>query len=133
MSRRQLSQYPIVFEQPRRIAPYPFWVEHIPFAFFLVDSLRPRLLVELGVQSGNSFNAFCQAVKTLGHGLAVEATGEPDGIVEALRWSGPSHVFGIQWHPERVVRELAQLNGGTIRIDESPLGGALIEIRFPPT
>lgn len=68
MSRRQLSQYPIVFEQPRRIAPYPFWVEHIPFAFFLVDSLRPRLLVELGVQSGNSFNAFCQAVKTLGAG-----------------------------------------------------------------
>jgi two-component system sensor histidine kinase PhoQ len=32
-----------------------------------------------------------------------------------------------------VVRELAQLNGGTIRIDESPLGGAWIEIRFPAT
>jgi two-component system sensor histidine kinase PhoQ len=32
-----------------------------------------------------------------------------------------------------VVRELAQLNGGSIRIAESPLGGALIEIRFPPT
>ena len=68
MSRQQLSQYPIVFEQPRRIASYPFWVEHIPFAFFLVDCLRPRLLVELGVQSGNSFNAFCQAVKTVGGG-----------------------------------------------------------------
>jgi len=68
MSRQQLSQYPIVFDQPRRIASYPFWVEHIPFAFFLIDCLRPRLLVELGVQSGNSFNAFCQAVKTLGAG-----------------------------------------------------------------
>jgi signal transduction histidine kinase len=32
-----------------------------------------------------------------------------------------------------VVRELAQLNGGTIAIDESPLGGAFIEIRFPAT
>jgi two-component system, OmpR family, sensor histidine kinase PhoQ len=32
-----------------------------------------------------------------------------------------------------VVRELAQLNGGTIRIDDSPLGGAWIEIRFPAT
>jgi len=32
-----------------------------------------------------------------------------------------------------VVRELAQLNGGTIHIDESPLGGARIEIRFPAT
>jgi hypothetical protein len=68
MSRQQLSQYPIVFDQPRRIGSYPFWVEHIPFAFFLIDCLRPRLLVELGVQSGNSFNAFCQAVKTLGAG-----------------------------------------------------------------
>jgi len=32
-----------------------------------------------------------------------------------------------------VVRELAQLNGGSIRIDESPLGGAWIEVRFPAT
>ena len=68
MSRQQLSQYPIVFDQPRRIAAYPFWVEHIPFAFFLIDCLRPRILVELGVQSGNSFNAFCQAVTTVGAG-----------------------------------------------------------------
>jgi two-component system sensor histidine kinase PhoQ len=32
-----------------------------------------------------------------------------------------------------VVRELAQLNGGTVEIGDSPLGGARIEIRFPPT
>lgn len=32
-----------------------------------------------------------------------------------------------------VVRELAQLNGGTITIDESPLGGARLEVRLPPT
>jgi two-component system sensor histidine kinase PhoQ len=32
-----------------------------------------------------------------------------------------------------VVRELAQLNGGTIAIDESPLGGARIETRIPAT
>ena len=63
MSRPHLFDYPIIFEQPMRIAAYPFWLEHIPFAFFLVDCLRPRLLVELGVQTGNSFNAFCQAVK----------------------------------------------------------------------
>jgi putative glutamine amidotransferase len=58
-----------------------------------------------------------QAVKTLGHGLVVEATGEPDGIVEALRWSGPSHVFGIQWHPEFLALE---------RLDEDQLDGAPI-------
>ena len=31
-----------------------------------------------------------------------------------------------------VVRELVQLNGGTITIDESTLGGARIEVRLPP-
>jgi two-component system sensor histidine kinase PhoQ len=31
-----------------------------------------------------------------------------------------------------VVRELVQLNGGTIAIDESPLGGARLEVRLPP-
>jgi O-antigen biosynthesis protein len=41
------------------------WIEHIPFAFALVEMLRPRCVVELGVQSGDSFLAFCQAVKTL--------------------------------------------------------------------
>ena len=41
-----------------------------------------------------------QAVDKLGRGLIVEATAEPDGIVEAIRWRGPSYVFGVQWHPE---------------------------------
>jgi signal transduction histidine kinase len=31
-----------------------------------------------------------------------------------------------------VVREIAKLNGGTINIGESQLGGALIEISLPP-
>lgn len=41
-----------------------------------------------------------QAVKDLGNGLAVEARAVEDGIVEAIRWSGASYVFGVQWHPE---------------------------------
>jgi len=41
-----------------------------------------------------------QAVKGLGKGLVPEAMSEPDGIVEALRWNGPSFVMGVQWHPE---------------------------------
>ncbi len=41
-----------------------------------------------------------QAVKDLGRDLAVEATAIPDGMVEAIRWRGPSYVFGMQWHPE---------------------------------
>jgi putative glutamine amidotransferase len=41
-----------------------------------------------------------QAVKQLGEGLVVEATSEPDGVVEAIRWEGHSFVVGVQWHPE---------------------------------
>lgn len=41
-----------------------------------------------------------QAVKSVGNDLAVEARAIPDGIVEAIRWKGPSYVFGMQWHPE---------------------------------
>ncbi|MEF7616536.1 gamma-glutamyl-gamma-aminobutyrate hydrolase family protein [Aquincola sp. MAHUQ-54] len=41
-----------------------------------------------------------QSVKELGHDLEVEALAIPDGVVEAIRWKGPSYVFGMQWHPE---------------------------------
>ncbi|TMH29670.1 MAG: gamma-glutamyl-gamma-aminobutyrate hydrolase family protein [Betaproteobacteria bacterium] len=41
-----------------------------------------------------------QAVKDLGRNLVVEAWSEPDHVVEAVRWTGPSYVFGVQWHPE---------------------------------
>ncbi|MEP7182993.1 MAG: type 1 glutamine amidotransferase [Betaproteobacteria bacterium] len=41
-----------------------------------------------------------QAVKDLGRNLVVEAWSEPDRIAEALRWKGPSYLFGVQWHPE---------------------------------
>lgn len=54
-----------VFDMPMRVVEPYSWIEHIPFAFFLVDIVKPKLFVELGVHTGNSFNAFCQAVKTL--------------------------------------------------------------------
>ena len=41
-----------------------------------------------------------QAVNKLGRGLIVEAVSQPDGVVEAVRWRGPSYVVGVQWHPE---------------------------------
>jgi putative glutamine amidotransferase len=41
-----------------------------------------------------------QAVKDLGRGIAVEARSSADRIVEAIRWSGPTFVLGLQWHPE---------------------------------
>lgn len=41
------------------------WERHIPFAFYLVDTLRPKTIVELGTFTGLSYFAFCQAVAWL--------------------------------------------------------------------
>ncbi|MBM3345876.1 MAG: gamma-glutamyl-gamma-aminobutyrate hydrolase family protein [Betaproteobacteria bacterium] len=41
-----------------------------------------------------------QGVKDLAPGLAVEARAEEDGMVEAVRATGPAWVLGVQWHPE---------------------------------
>jgi hypothetical protein len=38
------------------------WTPHLHFAYDLVVTLRPALLVELGVDRGESYFAFCQAV-----------------------------------------------------------------------
>ena len=41
------------------------WIEHLPFAFWLMKILRPRMLVELGTDKGTSYAGFCQAVESL--------------------------------------------------------------------
>jgi putative glutamine amidotransferase len=61
-----------------------------------------------------------QAVKDLGRDLVVEALAVPDGLVEAIRWRGPSYVFGMQWHPEFMALETLdeeQLDGKPILAD----------------
>jgi hypothetical protein len=57
---------PIVFHTPERAVHPPSWLEHTPFAFWIVDALRPATFVELGCYSGNSYSSFAQAVQTLG-------------------------------------------------------------------
>jgi len=40
------------------------WLEHAPFAFWLMDVLKPRTVVELGTHNGFSFLSMCQAAKS---------------------------------------------------------------------
>jgi len=65
---------------------------------FVPGSGLARLYPQAGVVKTNSIHH--QAVKALGRDLVVEAWSEPDRIVEAVRWKGPSYLFGVQWHPE---------------------------------
>src|SRR5438445_627722 len=41
------------------------WLEHAPFAFWLIDAHRPQTLVELGTHYGFSYLCFCQEVLEL--------------------------------------------------------------------
>ncbi|WP_167458621.1 class I SAM-dependent methyltransferase [Mesorhizobium kowhaii] len=62
---RQLDIGDELFWVPERLVQFEHWVGHIPFAFWLVKTLRPRRIVELGTHRGNSYCAFCQAIATL--------------------------------------------------------------------
>ncbi len=43
------------------VRPYPF-VGHVPFVYWLVQTIKPKLIVELGTHSGNSYMSMCKAV-----------------------------------------------------------------------
>jgi GT2 family glycosyltransferase len=54
----------ICFAYPLRLATSA-WTGHVPFAMYLVDILRPKVVVELGTHNGVSYCSFCQAVREL--------------------------------------------------------------------
>jgi hypothetical protein len=56
---------PSMFLRPAYLA-QSAWLEHLPFAFWLTEAQRPRIIVELGTHYGPSYFAFCQAVRQLG-------------------------------------------------------------------
>lgn len=61
-----MEQYSsIMFTEPDFNYQPSAWIEHIPFAFFLIERLKPKTFVELGTQYGNSYFAFCQAINDL--------------------------------------------------------------------
>ncbi len=61
-----------MFRKPRYLNTSA-WTEHIPFAFWIVEALQPRVFVELGSHYGVSYFAFCQAVEQLGLGTRCHA------------------------------------------------------------
>jgi hypothetical protein len=61
----KLTEYNSFFLTPDYLEASSAWIEHIPFAFWIVEVLRPKVIVELGVHTGTSYFAFCQAVRQM--------------------------------------------------------------------
>ena len=63
-----LLDYPIATRPPPvlSLAPPSAWVGHVPFGYAVVQMGRPRTVVELGTQAGDSYCTFCEAVRVLG-------------------------------------------------------------------
>ena len=57
--------FPIFFATQKRLTSVNAWHEHIPFAMFLAEVLRPEIFIELGTHRGDSYCAVCQAVQEL--------------------------------------------------------------------
>ncbi|CAN5810508.1 hypothetical protein BH20VER1_BH20VER1_02300 [soil metagenome] len=74
------------------------WTDHLHFGYDAVATLRPEVLVELGTDRGESYFAFCQAVRDHGTGTRCYAVDH---------WRGDLHVGG---YDEATYRQVAAHN-----------------------
>ena len=82
-----LSELAAALEHPKYLSPVSAWVEHIPFAFSLVDLLQPASVVELGTHMGDSYCAFCQEIVRRGLAAQTRATA-------IYTWTGDAQAGG---------------------------------------
>jgi len=92
-------EWSTLLAQPARVEMPLAWAGHIPFAMLLVALLKPRRLVELGTHSGNSYNAFCQAVDHLGLACRCHAVDTWQGDPQAGEY-GPEIYEALRLHQE---------------------------------
>jgi hypothetical protein len=52
-----------VFFMPDSLKSPNAWIGHLPFAAWLISEIKPKIFVELGTHTGNSYFSFCQAIK----------------------------------------------------------------------
>jgi len=84
------------------------WIEHAPFAMWLMDAMRPSSVVELGTHNGYSFFAFCQAAKALGLDTELYAIDTWEGDVHSGHYDNSVYEY-VQAVLERDYPERAHM------------------------
>ena len=79
----------------------------------IVPGTRLQALLS-GAQSYKINSIHHQGIKDLAEGFVVEARCPDDGMIEAIRHTGPTYIAAVQWHPEFHRPELNTL-------DDTPL------------
>ena len=95
------------------------WFEHAPFAFWLIEAGRPRVVVELGAHRGFSYCCFCQAIERLGLNAKAYAIGS---------WEGDGHA---DFYGEDIFQELSahhERYASFSRLVRSTFGEALLHL-----
>lgn len=77
------------------------WCGHLPFAFWLIDTLKPANFVELGTHTGNSYLTFCQAVKQVGSDTRCFAVDTWEGDEHAGYYGGEVYANLSDYHQPR--------------------------------
>lgn len=99
-----LTCFTPVICKPERLTVTESWHRHIPFAFSLLDMLKPDVYVELGTHRGDSYCAICQGV--VHQSLATRC-------YAVDTWQGDEHAGAydsdvlddlITWHEPRFAR-----------------------------
>jgi O-antigen biosynthesis protein len=102
-----ILDFPAAMAQLQRIA-LSAWYEHTPFAMFLVELLRPKLIVELGSFYGVSYCAFCQAVQLTGLDTRCYAIDTWQGDSQA-GFYGPDVLEDLRKYHDPLYGEFSQL------------------------
>jgi glycosyltransferase involved in cell wall biosynthesis len=92
---------------PSYIAPSAWW-EHVPIAHWLIATLKPPTVVELGTHYGVSFFAFCQAAKQFSTGSFIYAIDTWAGDEHAGQYS--DEIYNqVHIHQQQHYRQVSSL------------------------
>jgi GT2 family glycosyltransferase/glycosyltransferase involved in cell wall biosynthesis len=90
-----------IFWPPERLGRPSAWWGHVPFAFWLIERCKPKLLVELGTHYGVSYAAFCEAVLRLGLATRCFAVDTWQGDAQAGYYSEEVYADLAEFHAGR--------------------------------